>query len=118
MVGINASSRISAVVSYIPVIGWLYGLVLQRNNAYVRFHARQSFGLFVILLAIFVGWAVLGWLLGWIPFGFIFSNALFAIVMAAFVAGLIAWINGIVNAAQGRVVLLPIFGKRANRLPV
>ena len=118
MIQIDASSRISAAITYIPVVGWLYGFLLQRGNAYVRFHARQSVGLFLFLLGVLAGWAVLAWLLGWVPFGAIFSTALFAIVLVAWVAGLISWVNGILNAAQGRVVLLPVFGKRANSLPL
>jgi uncharacterized membrane protein len=118
MVEIDSSSRISAAITYIPVIGWLYGLLLQRRNAYVRFHARQSLGVFLFMLIIFVGWAVLAWLLGWIPYGAIISTALFAIVVVAIVTALISWVNGILNAIQGRVALLPIFGKRANSLPL
>ncbi len=118
MLQIDASSRISAVITYIPVVGWLYAFLLQRNNAFVRFHARQSFGLFLFLLAIFVGWVVVGWLVGWLPYGFILTTALFALVVVTGVFSVVTWVSGILNAAQGRVTLLPIFGKRANKLPL
>ena len=114
---IDASSRVSAVIAYIPVIGWLYAFLLQRNNVFARFHARQSLGLFLFVFGIFVGWVVVAWGLGWIPYGVILSTALFALVVVAGVFGLFAWVGGILNAAQGRVALLPMFGKRANNLP-
>jgi uncharacterized membrane protein len=41
---------------------------------------------------------------------------LFALVIVAYVFGAFAWIGGMVNAARGRVVLLPIFGRMANRI--
>jgi uncharacterized membrane protein len=118
MVELNASSRISAVIAYVPVVGWLYAFLLQRKNVFARFHARQSLGLFLFLLAVFVGWAVVGWLLGWLPYGFLFTTALFALVVVAGVFSVFAWVSGVLNAAQGRVTLLPIFGKRANKLPL
>ena len=117
MVELNASSRVSAVIAYIPVVGWLYAFLLQRNNVFARFHARQSLGLFLFLLGIFAGWVVVGWLFAWLPFGALLSTALFALVVVAGVFSLFAWVGGILNAAQGRVALLPIFGKRANQLP-
>jgi uncharacterized membrane protein len=110
----DSSSRVAAVIAYIPVVGWLYVLLFQRHNVFAVFHARQSIGLFVFLLAMFVGWAVITWVLGWIPFAFVIGNALFALVIAAYVFGVFAWIAGILNAARGRVALLPIFGKTAN----
>ena len=111
-------SKISAVVAYIPVIGWLYGLLLARSNAFVHFHAKQSLGLFLFLIIIFAGWAVVAWLISWIPFGFLLGVVFFALVVAAAIYGAIALIMGISNALQGKVAMLPIFGHRANQLPL
>jgi uncharacterized membrane protein len=113
---INASSRAAGAIAYIPVVGWLYVLLARRQDAFATFHLKQSIGLIVFLIATFAGWAVIAWLLGWIPHAFIFANALFALVIAAYVFGFFAWIAGILNAARGRVALLPIFGRMANRV--
>ncbi len=113
---IDTSSRIAGAVAYIPVIGWLYVLLTRRQDAFAMFHLRQAVGLIVFLIAMFAGWAVITWLLGWIPYAFILGNALFALVIAAYVFGFFAWIAGIVNASRGRVALLPIFGTMANRI--
>jgi uncharacterized membrane protein len=112
----DSSSRIFAAIAYIPVIGWLVGLLLQRRNAFVMFHVRQSIGLFLFLIVVAVGWAVITWLVAWIPFAFLIGAALFALVIAAFVFGAITWVAGIVNALRGRMSLLPVFGRTANRM--
>lgn len=113
---IDSSSRTAGVIAYIPIFGWLYVLLTRRQDAFAMFHLKQAIGLIVFLLATFIGWAVIAWLSGWIPYAFIFGNALFALVIAAYVFGLFAWIIGIANAARGRVALLPIFGRAANRV--
>ena len=114
----DTGSKISAVIAYIPVIGWLYGLLLLRRNAFVHFHAKQSLGLFLFLALIFTAWLVVGWLLAWLPYGFLMGVVLFALVVAAAFFGVIALIIGLSNALRGRIVLLPVFGRRANQLPL
>jgi len=110
--------RAPAVIAYIPVVGWLFVLLFQRQNAFAVFHVRQSIGLVGFLIAVFVGWAVIAWLLAWISFAMLLGTALFAIVIMAFVFGLYALISGAVNASKGRAVLLPVFGRMANRMPL
>ena len=115
----DTSSRFSAVLSYVPVIGWLYVLLLQRQNAFARFHVRQAIGLILFLIGVFAGWAVITWVLSFVlPFGFLVGNALFALVVAAGIYGVFAWIIGIINASQGRAAMLPVFGRRASQLPI
>ncbi len=114
----DAASRFSALIAYVPVLGWIYVLFFQNRDELAMFHVRQSIGLFVFLVVVFVGWAVITWVLAWIPFTFMFGVALFTLVLAALVYGVIAWIIGIVNAVQGRMVILPLFGSLANRIGV
>jgi uncharacterized membrane protein len=112
-------TRFSAVINYLlPVIGWAYVLLFQRKNLLAMFHMRQSIGLVLFLSAAVAVWAALGWVIAWLPFGFIFSISLFAGVVMAFLVGLYAWVAGIINAVQGRAALLPIFGRMAYRLPI
>ena len=115
----NNPQKIYAFLAYfIPVLGWLYVIFFHRKNPYVIFHARQAIGLFLFLLIAFGSWVVVGYALAWIPFGFIFSMALFTLVISAVAYGIIAWIMGMANALRGKVALLPIFGRYANGIPL
>jgi len=112
----DSSDRLSAFLAYIPVVGWIYVLLAKRQNSLSMFHVRQSIGLFIFLAATFAAWAVITWVLGWIPFGFMVGVALFTMVITAFIFGIIVWVTGIVHALNGRMVLLPLIGKMANSI--
>jgi len=64
----NGSSRLSAVIAYIPVIGWLYVFIFQRKNLLAIYHLRQSIGLLLFLIGVLLSWAVISWILVWNPF--------------------------------------------------
>jgi len=112
----ETSDRLSAFLAYIPVIGWIYVLLVKRQNSLSMFHVRQSIGLFVFLGAAFAAWVAVTWVLGWIPFGFMVGVALFTMVIVALIFGIVAWVTGIVYALQGRMNLLPLIGKMANSI--
>jgi uncharacterized membrane protein len=112
----SSSDRFSAFLAYIPVIGWIYVLLAKRQVSLPMFHVRQSIGLFIFLAITSAAWVVVTWILGWIPFGFMFGIALFTMVIIAFIFGIIAWVTGIVQALQGRMALLPLIGKMANSI--
>jgi uncharacterized membrane protein len=115
----NQSSRLPAILAYLlPVIGWLYVFFFQRKNSLAMYHLRQSIGLILFLAAMAVGWAVIGWVLAWIPYLGIFSIALFSIVIVAYLYGSVAWIMGLINAFRARQTPLPLFGQWASRLPI
>jgi Chloroplast import component protein (Tic20). len=112
----ESSDRFSAFFAYIPVIGWIYVLLLKRQDALPMFHVRQSIGLFILLAASFAAWVALTWVLGWIPFGFMVGVALFTMVITVFIFGIVAWVTGIIYALRGRIDLLPLIGKMANNI--
>ena len=113
------SSRLPAVLAYLlPVLGWLYVFFFQRRNSLALYHLRQAIGLVVFLVVTFVAWAVVGWLLAWIPYLNILSIALFALVVGAYLFGIVAWLFGIYNALSDRESPLPLFGRLASRLPI
>jgi uncharacterized membrane protein len=114
----NLSSSIPAVIAYIPIVGWLYVYFTQRKNPLAVFHLRQSIGLFLFLIAAFVIWAVVAYLIAQIPYMAIFSVALFTIVIAFYIFGVVVWVAGIVNALKNKSAPLPIFGQWATRLPI
>jgi uncharacterized membrane protein len=115
---VDTTKRLTAFSAYLlPIISWLYILKFQRKNDFAVFHLRQAIGLVVYLIGIFVCWAVLTWVLSWIPYGFLLGVAMFAIVLTALIIGLLAWLIGLVNALYGRAANLPLFGQLASRLP-
>jgi uncharacterized membrane protein len=115
----NKPSRLPAILAYlVPVLGWLYVFFFQRKNSLAIYHLRQSIGLFLFLVATLVGWAMVGWILAWIPFLAVLSIALFSIVIVAYFYGIVAWILGMSNAFSARETPLPLFGHWANRLPI
>jgi uncharacterized membrane protein len=114
----NGFSRFLAAAAYLPIIGWLYVLVFQRQNPLAMYHLRQSIGLFLFLVAAIVGWAAVAWVLAWIPYMGILSVALFTVVILAYLLGVVAWLWGLFNALNELMVPLPVFGRWASRLPI
>jgi hypothetical protein len=108
----------AAVVYLVPVVGWLYVFSFHRRNTLAMYHLRQVIGLCLFLIAATIGWAVSAWLLAWIPYMGALGMALFAIVIAAYLFGVVAWTLGLINALTKRVVPLPGFGHWASRLPI
>ncbi len=115
----NTSSRLPAVLVYLlPVLGWLYVFFFQRRNSLALYHLRQAVGLVLFLIVTLIAWVVVGWLLAWIPYLNILSIALFALVVAVYLYGIVAWLIGIYNALSDRESPLPMFGRLASRLPI
>ena len=115
----NTSSRLPAVLVYLlPVLGWLYVFFFQRRNSLALYHLRQAIGLALFLIVTLIAWVVVGWLLAWIPYLNILSIALFALVVAVYLYGIVAWLIGIYNALSERESPLPMFGRLASRLPI
>lgn len=112
----TTSQRLSALVAYLPVLGWLYVGIFQSKDKFSKFHLRQSLGLFIFLLAVFLGWAVLAALISLFPYAVLISVALFTLVIFAFLFGIVAWLLGIANALRGRMAMLPVFGRFASRI--
>jgi uncharacterized membrane protein len=144
----NDHSRLPAMLAYLPVIGWLYVYFFQRKNRLAFFHLRQAIGLVLFLVAAVIVWAVVAWVMAFIPaiiqqvlrpfagedapllvtildifLGLgqvtgVVGISLFTIVIGAYIFGMIAWVMGIRYAAIGEATTLPIFGQRASRLPI
>ena len=114
----NGEDRVSAVLAYVPVVGWLYVFLLQRKNTLAIYHLRQSIGLFLFLIGTVVAWAVAAWLIAWIPYAAAISAATFTMVILLYLFGAIAWLMGVINALNNKTKPLPAFGRRAERLPI
>jgi uncharacterized membrane protein len=112
------TSRLPAFLAYLPVIGWIYVAVFQRRNDAAMFHLRQSVGLVLFLVGVFVAWVVVSTMIALIPYMAALGMALFTLVMAALLYGFVACITGMNNALRRRLEPLPLFGKWASRLPI
>lgn len=111
--------RFPAVLNYLlPVIGWIYVGIFHRKNSLATFHLRQSVGLFLFLVLITAAWAVVGWILAWIPYVFVATVVLFVLPMTAYFVGAILWVVGMINALAGRETPLPMVGGFTARLPI
>lgn len=114
----DTKNRLTAFAAYLlPIIGWIYILIFERENKFARFHLKQAIGLFLFLIIISLGWIVVAWGVTWVPYGFILGMGLFTLVISAFFIGLVAWVLGMINALRGVVAFLPFFGRNAERLP-
>ena len=100
----------SAAAWLVPVIGPVLAL-LAGGHPLSRHHALQSLVVSAAAVAVFLAWAVLGWILTWIPIvGATMGAMLFAGVPMVLVATLVAHISGLVYAWQGRFTLVPLYG--------
>jgi|SRR5690606_230592 len=90
-----------AIVAYVTIIGFIIAIVTTNNgqrNELLRFHLRQSLGLFITGLAIGVVGIIpiLGWIIGFVG----------SITILVFV------IMGIINAANKKMQPVPLIGEK------
>jgi uncharacterized membrane protein len=98
---LGLDSNISALLCY--VLGWISGLIIiliEKNDANVRFHAMQS-------IITFGGLTLLSILLASVLFFLGFLIPLINLI------GIVLWILLMVKAYQGEKFMLPIIGEMA-----
>ncbi len=113
----SQSSRYLAFISYLLSLpGALFVLLARRDDAFAVYHARQSLRLAIIAVAAPLIWALVAWMLAWIPLvGGMLGVVLFALVIATYVGVLISWIAGMIYSLRGQVRPIPLFGARSTR---
>jgi uncharacterized membrane protein len=114
---VSQSSRYLAFAGYLLSLpGALFVLLARRDDPFAVYHARQSLTLAIIGLATPLIWAVVAWMLAWIPlFGAMLGVILFALVIAVYFGIAISWIAGMIYSLKGQVRPLPLFGTRSTR---
>ena len=97
------NNKTLSIVSYITFIGWLIAYFSGKENAngLLKYHLKQSFGLFLAALAFNILVSILA----------VISVSLASIVSIAGIGFLILTIIGIINAANELEKPLPIIGK-------
>lgn len=116
----SRSSRYLAFFSYLfSLPGALFVLLVRRDDPFGVYHARQSLTLAIIGIVAPLIWAVVAWVLAWIPtFGAMLGVILFALVIATYAGILFSWIAGMIYSLKGQVRPLPFFGTRSTPRPV
>ncbi len=111
-------NRPLALLAYIvPLLGPLFIIGVQRRAAFALYHACQSLALLLGIVVVPALWAVVGWLVAWIPLlGPVLSASSFALVVAAYIMAVIAWLMGVANAARGRMDPVLMFGSWGERI--
>lgn len=102
-----------AVIAYLLSLpGALIVLFTQRNDPFAAHHARQSLAIALAAIVTPLIWAVVAWILAWIPtIGAVLGVALFALVLAVYTLLIVSWAVGLVFAVQGAVWTMPLLGR-------
>lgn len=113
-------SNLAGALTY--ALGFVTGVVfllVEREDAYVRWHAAQSVAVFGGLVVLNVGLTVLGTAFGLALDGILggLIGLLLSLVgLAVGLAGLVAWVGLMITAYQGRTVRVPVFAGLADRI--
>ena len=101
-----------ALVSYITIIGWLISFFSykgQEKNSLVSYHLKQSFGLFVATMVLYIAFWILATILVMISFSL--AVLVSGIYSLASLVIFVLVVIGIINASKGEEKPLPIIGK-------
>ena len=90
-----------AIIAYITIIGLIIAFVMnnERKNEFAAFHIRQSLGLVLLYLVLWVFFIVLAFLMD-IPF----------LSTVIYLGLAVLWILGLLGAIQGEKKPIPVFG--------
>lgn len=99
-----------AIISYLTIIGWVIAYVMHNNQKTElgAFHLRQTIGLFIIGLCIWIAQMmlifipVLGWLIS-------------LLITFLYIGIFILWLIGLISAINGNMKPIPIIGKSAQQ---
>lgn len=113
-------SNLAGALTY--VLGFVTGVVfllVEREDAYVRWHAAQSIAVFGGLVVLNVALTAVGVVFGIAldgVLGALFGLLLTLVGLALGLASLVAWVGLTVTAYQGRTVRVPVFAGLADRI--
>ena len=112
-------NRFPALLAYLlPILGPLYVFIARRKDSFALYHAKQAAIITLVALATPLVWLLGGWVLSWIPYGFILTVSLFTLVIATYFFLFFAWIAGLTNVSQTKIKRLPLIGEWGERLPI
>ncbi|OIN89742.1 hypothetical protein AUJ40_01400 [Candidatus Berkelbacteria bacterium CG1_02_42_45] len=95
----NLKSRFIALLSYLSIL-FLFPLNFFRKDEFIHYHAKQGVVLFILAMALtFTFWVPI---LAWI----------------CWLAYLVIWMTGIINALSGKKEPVPVIGVIGERIPL
>ncbi|TMQ59775.1 MAG: hypothetical protein E6K76_03455 [Candidatus Eisenbacteria bacterium] len=106
--------RLLAAVAYLPGLCFL-GLLGAPENAFIGFHARQGFLLFLLEILLTVFFWIYDGTLGRIPY--LGPLVGYLVKFAAWTAVLLLTAFGVAKAANGEVARIPYLGDQVERVP-
>jgi uncharacterized membrane protein len=96
--------KTTAWVSYITLIGWIIAFVTHNNanpkSSLATFHIRQSFGLFLTSIAVYVAFWVMVFIVPLLSF----------LLTIVWIALFVFWLMGLIAALNGEEKPLPVVG--------
>ncbi|MCK4472196.1 MAG: hypothetical protein KAW49_10470 [Anaerolineae bacterium] len=104
--------RYLAFLAYLlPIFGWLYVLLFHKKEKFAVYHAKQSMMLTITAIGAQAVWAVIAWVVSWVPFiGPVIAVALFSLVIATYMLLAVVWITGMIYALQAKARPIPVVG--------
>ena len=112
------SSNIAALLSY--VLGFITGIIFlmlepYKNDKFVRFHASQSIGLSVALVAVSIALSILGATLGILTGGL---GSLILVIPSALInlGFLVLWVFCMIKAYSNEMFRVPVIGDIVARM--
>jgi uncharacterized membrane protein len=100
------NNKIFGILAYLSIL-WVVPLIVAKDSPFAKYHANQGLILFIVEIALYILIAILTQVFLMIP-GLGFLPMILSLVWLGVIVLLII---GIVNAAAGKCVPLPIIGK-------
>jgi uncharacterized membrane protein len=100
------NNKIFGILAYLSIL-WIVPLVVAKDSPFAKYHANQGLVLFIVEIALYIVLQIITTLLLMIP-----GLGILAMFLSLIWLGvIILLIIGIINAAAGKCVPLPIIGK-------
>jgi uncharacterized membrane protein len=114
---VTTQSRTIAILAYLlPIVGPFGALALRRDDPPVRYHASQALAIDLGALAAPLLWAVIAWVLTWVPTaGALLGVLSFGLVLAFEALLLVARLLGVARVVRGELRPAPVVGGWAER---
>jgi len=99
-------NKVMGILAYLGIL-CLVPILAAKDSPFAKYHANQGLVLFIAWIALAIALAVLDSIASFLPGGLYF---LFSIVHLVYLAPFVLMILGIINAAGGKCVPLPVIG--------
>lgn len=112
------AENVAGALAYLmgPVTGIIF-LVLEKNSSFVKFHAAQSIGIFVIVFVAFIALSIVSTILSLVPIvGWIVGLVLLFVSIIAGFGGLFLWLFLMYKAYSGEEWEFPWVGEQSRKM--